>query len=417
MANYTISESFHSKKNIPIWLVKPSNRLDIAEFKKLDSAIKIIGGYYSRFVHAFVFEKEPNEDQLKEAFDENQQIAQPSISSDLIAKIPLQGKFAPVDKRTLRSEYEKGKLLVAAASYFDGMYDTERSIPDSEMVWGDKNAGFERDLDNKNTRAYVSGDIIRLGYYEAKYKPEIKPMVMVAPIKQKSINFYVDVDQDGRNKTNDLNFFTLEKPLDSEINYDIPNGTRVILALYGQKFCGKVVDKSVSEYLISTSSYGSSEKTFERVKNVSYTVMLDNGISQKFAHFKIANESDCNEPVVPAIEQFGDLVFPQDFWSARIVRTIRTINSFKKQMAARKNKSYAAKDQQQILKLSDSLQDNFQIWNDWESQNLESARRITEESEKEQKYRMEKWAKEFNVQTKAEKKSIQQKLIELNNLI
>ena len=43
--------------------------------------------------------------------------------------------------------------------------------------------------------------------------------------------------------------------------------------------------------------------------------------------------------------------------------------------------------------------------------------KLLEESEEEQKYRMEKWAKEFNVQTKAEKKSIQQKLIELNNLI
>ena len=417
MAKYTISDSFHAKKNIPIWLVKPTERLDMADFKRLESSIKTIGGYYSRFVRAFVFEKEPNETQLNEAFDETQAPTSTVSSNELVAKIPMSEKYAPVDKRTLRSEYEKGKLLVAAASYFDGMYDTERSIPDSEMVWTDKNAGFERELDYSSSRAYVSGKTIKIGYYEAKYKPDVKPLVLAAPIKQKSINFYIDVDAEGTNRSNDSDFFTLEQPIDSATNKNISNGTRVVMALYGKKFCGKVVDKKVSKYTTSMWTYGSNEKKFEEHEDVNYTVSLDNGILQTYANFKIADQDDCNQEVVPAIEKDGNLMFPDAFWNEYIVRLIKNINSRKRTMAARKNKNYAAQDQRAILEYSDMLHNNMLKWTNWEMQNLKSAISVTKETPEEQKYRMEKWQTEFNIKPVFLKKSIQQKLIELNNLI
>jgi hypothetical protein len=56
-------------------------------------------------------------------------------------------------------------------------------------------------------------------------------------------------------------------------------------------------------------------------------------------------------------------------------------------------------------------------WTNWEMQNLKSAISVTKETPEEQKYRMEKWQTEFNIKPMVLKKSIQQKLIELNNLI
>ena len=414
MAKFTISESFHDKKNKPIWLVKPTERLDMADFKRLERSIKTIGGYYSRFVRAFVFEKEPNETQLNEAFDETMPLTQSVSSNQEVAKIPMSGKYTPVDKSTLRSEYEKGKLLVAAASYFDGMIDMETSIPESEMVWSDKNAGFERELSYDSKRAYVSGNVIRIGYYEAKYKPEIVPLVLATPTKQKSINFYVDVEDDG-NRSANSNFFRLDSSDSS--NKDIPNGTRVYMALYGKKMCGEVIDKKISKYTTSMWSYGSSEKTYQEHEDISYTVKLDNGILQTHANFKIADQDDCKDPVIPAINQEGNLMFPDAFWNEYIVRMIRTINSLKRTMAARKNKNYAANDQANILRYSDTLHSNMIKWNNWEMQNMKSALTVTHENPEEQKYRMEKWASEFKIMPTIIRKSIQQKLIELNNLI
>jgi hypothetical protein len=146
-------------------------------------------------------------------------------------------------------------------------------------------------------------------------------------------------------------------------------------------------------------------------------VALDNGILQTHANFKIADQGNCNEEVAPAISQDGNLMFPDAFWSEYIVHLVKNINYRKRTMAARKNKTYAAQDQKAILQYSDMLHNNMIKWTNWEIQNPKSALSVTKETQEEQKYRMEKWQTEFNIKPMVLKKSIQQKLIELNNLI
>ncbi len=45
-----ITEGFHSKRHIPLWIVQISDRVDRATFKELNRKAKILGGWYSSFV-------------------------------------------------------------------------------------------------------------------------------------------------------------------------------------------------------------------------------------------------------------------------------------------------------------------------------------------------------------------------------
>lgn len=59
--DFTIQESMHTKTGEKIWLVKCTKELSRDEYVALNKHIKKIGGYYSRFVHAFVFKENPSE--------------------------------------------------------------------------------------------------------------------------------------------------------------------------------------------------------------------------------------------------------------------------------------------------------------------------------------------------------------------
>ena len=76
MPKYTISKSRHAKKGIDVWLVKPIDKLDYSTYKNVESKIKIIGGYYSRFTHSFVFESEPSSEKLNEIFGDTSTISE-----------------------------------------------------------------------------------------------------------------------------------------------------------------------------------------------------------------------------------------------------------------------------------------------------------------------------------------------------
>lgn len=58
---FTVQESMHTKTGEKIWLVKCAKELDKEEYKEVAAWIKKLGGYYSRFVHAFVFKENPTE--------------------------------------------------------------------------------------------------------------------------------------------------------------------------------------------------------------------------------------------------------------------------------------------------------------------------------------------------------------------
>lgn len=418
MAKYTITESFNNKKGIDIWLVKPTDRLDISTFRKLEGAIKIIGGYYSRFTHSFVFEKEPNSNELNEAFENLEGISsiaqKAGVSEKKLAKIQM-GKYAAVDKRTLRSEYNDNKLLVGKASYFDGMQDMSVNIPDDEIVWSGRDPDFEKEFDYSN-RAYVSGNVIRFGNFEAKYKPEIEPLIIEPTKSQKSYNFYVDIESEKAVNKEDK--YVLDT-VDSN-RKDLEKGTRVVLSLYGNKYCGTIIDKQISKYQTTQWSFGSNEKKYIDHEDVRYKVQLDNGIIQTYASFKVDTNNECDEITVPAIEYEGNLVMPESFWSDKIERQIRSINALKKQKAARKKQEYAMQDQKAIERSVNSLKKNMDVWLGWEQSNLDYARKITGETLDEQHFRIDKWVTEFFVKPVEQKiiqKSIYQKLKELNNLI
>lgn len=67
--DFTVQESMHTKTGEKIWLVKCTRELSKNEYKEVAAQIKKLGGYYSRFVHAFVFKENPTEklNTLKEA--------------------------------------------------------------------------------------------------------------------------------------------------------------------------------------------------------------------------------------------------------------------------------------------------------------------------------------------------------------
>ncbi len=68
---FTIEEKFHTKKEIPIWVLKldKEHRLTRESFTKLKQDIKQLNGYYSHYSKGFVFESKPEEEILNNATD------------------------------------------------------------------------------------------------------------------------------------------------------------------------------------------------------------------------------------------------------------------------------------------------------------------------------------------------------------
>lgn len=58
---YDIQKTEHTKTHETIWTVKVIRKLDREEYIRMAEFMKSIGGYYSRFVHAFVFKEDPTE--------------------------------------------------------------------------------------------------------------------------------------------------------------------------------------------------------------------------------------------------------------------------------------------------------------------------------------------------------------------
>lgn len=69
---YTITEDTDTRDNSKIWLVKINEKLSKDEYITVNQQIKTIGGYYSRFKHAFLFKAEPFE-ALKNLFENQKQ--------------------------------------------------------------------------------------------------------------------------------------------------------------------------------------------------------------------------------------------------------------------------------------------------------------------------------------------------------
>lgn len=395
MSKFTVTQSHHQKKGIAIWLVKPTDKLDYSDYKKLESQIKVLGGYYSRFVKAFVFETEPSIDKLNEAFGDSvsvsDKVQSAGVPAHKLALITLGGRFTSIDKRMLKREYDARKLLVAQRSYFDGMYDTTRSVPEAEMKWSDRDAGFEREF-LYSRKPYVSGDRISLGDYVAKYKDDITIPVVTITKTQKSSNYYVDLEEV---KVNADDKFEIET--DDSDRTDLAEGDRVIMSIYGNKYCGFISNKRISSYTISSWTMNGPKK--EEVKeDVNYRVQLDNGVVRSMAHFQLDKDNQCDEISADAIFYKKDYMLPEQFWSSEIVNKINSINSLRRQKASRKKQEYALQDQRYIDSYEKELFTNFGYWLGWEQKNQDYSRKITGETEEEQMNRGNKWVSEFGVQ-------------------
>lgn len=62
--HYTVEESKHTKTGEIIYLVKWLDTLSKDDYIKLNTQIKKIGGYYSKFTHSFIFKSNPENDLL-----------------------------------------------------------------------------------------------------------------------------------------------------------------------------------------------------------------------------------------------------------------------------------------------------------------------------------------------------------------
>jgi len=417
MSNYIITPSHHKVKRIDIWLVKPKEKLDYSTYKQVESKIKTIGGYYSKFTHSFVFEKEPSSTQLDEIFGgatgEVTGVATTGMPQGRVAQIRLSdGK---VDRRTLKSEYNAGKLLVAKTQYFDGNYDTTRYIPVSEYKWDDKNKDFEREFDYSST-PYVKNDIIVMGDFHAKYKDDvIQPKPAINVNNQTSINYYVIDEKKGSEYPNK---FELE--IDDSHSDDIEKGTRVITAFYGKRFFGTVTNKEIRYYTIRSWMGSTGKASEETKKSVYYTVTLDNGTIHAMSNFQVDKDNEyLKHPVISAISiDDGKLTMPESFWSSKIKGQIKSINSTKRSLAGRKKLEYKQQDQKQIDILQKTLFSNIATWLGWEEANMEYARTITEETPQEQNKRMSKWKEEYRIEPIANKQyMVKLPLKNIDNLI
>jgi len=428
MSNYTIAKSHHKVKQKDIWLVKPREKLDYTTYKQIESKIKVIGGYYSKFTHSFVFETEPSETQLDEIFGGvtgvNSQAELSGVSALKMAAIRMNDKNPVVDKRTLRNEYNSGKLLVARTQYFDGMIDGTRSIPEAERVWSEKDKDFEREFEY-SARPYIYKGQISFGDFHAKYKDDV---IIPAPIarvnNQTSLNYYVITDIE---ENPDREKFELER--DDSKSDDIEKGTRVIAQYYGRKYYGTVTDKEVNYYNVQSWMMGAGTKSVETRKSVYYTVTLDNGTVHRMSNFQVDEKNEyLNQTVISAIKYDGDLKMPENFWTFDILRQIQAINSMKRTMAGRKKIEYKDQDQKMILQNEHILMSKMAVWLGWEEANMDYARTITNETPTEQYKRISAWKEQYQIipignvdyapkSMAKNNKALLQKLAKLNQLI
>jgi hypothetical protein len=63
---FTMEKGFHTRRQIPIWILRPKVRLTRQQFTELKQEVKELGGYWSRYSRGFVFEAEPDAEILDE---------------------------------------------------------------------------------------------------------------------------------------------------------------------------------------------------------------------------------------------------------------------------------------------------------------------------------------------------------------
>lgn len=69
MLNYTITQDTDTRDESIIFVLKISDKLTAETYKQTATAIKKMGGYYSKFKHGFIFKTEPNTADVENALN------------------------------------------------------------------------------------------------------------------------------------------------------------------------------------------------------------------------------------------------------------------------------------------------------------------------------------------------------------
>lgn len=401
LAPYTLSKSRHTKTGADIWIVKMNSRLDSSTYKAIESKIKQNGGYWSRFVNGFVFNIEPNTDILDNIF------GMASIVSEKNSNIPqAQRGLIPfneaspretVNRGVLKREWEAGKMLAGAYKGFDGMTDSSYFINDADIKYFAKgedkytDSSLASDFHSSYDTAHINyaNKTIEMGYHRMKYKPEIQITDIKKPTGLFSYNYYIDIDK--KTVAGESNF---SMP-DHQKEYDIPNGTRVRVLLYGKKYCGIIIDKKISTYTITSYMiFSQNEKKNEEHKDVRYIIQLDNGNIQETYNFEIG---ECNEIEQPLLKVANKIMYPEAVWS-KCKDLVYSIANGKRSLAARKLEKYRISDKKYITDRETELYAKMSSFLAWEVSAPQFVEAVTGETLAEQTERRKLWREKLHIQ-------------------
>lgn len=115
---FTVNEDTHTKTGAIIFVAKLNNKIEYTEFKNIESRIKSIGGYYSRFKKGFIFESDPTELLKKEfnnsieQFENVEEVEQPKqqeiiINEDLARQSKQNMSFSDYKEGSATAEYNR----------------------------------------------------------------------------------------------------------------------------------------------------------------------------------------------------------------------------------------------------------------------------------------------------------------------
>jgi hypothetical protein len=136
ISKYSLTKQRNTKTGDDIWVVKVVDRLDRDEYKTIESKVKSNGGYYSTFVHGFVFKKEPSTEMLNGVFGGTGGAANGSATG-IIKAIDLDKmkKGEKIRKDKFVAEIRAGKMEAAHYKVFDPYQDLDNYLKEDEYKW------------------------------------------------------------------------------------------------------------------------------------------------------------------------------------------------------------------------------------------------------------------------------------------
>lgn len=413
--DYTYTKEKHTKTGEDLWVMRlaSSDRLDRSEFNELRAKIKSIGGWWTRFKKGFVF-KFDAEEQLEEMFGKNEGSTDSGTSIAPSSKKGIELAKGRVNKNSRYINYIKNNIKSATCYYLG--YDEPVPYRDNDEATPEE---VKKQLESKdyNYLSYSGNGNFFLSIhsnYNYNFKVEgVTDLIDTTNQGLKSYNFYIPIESkpnwgyDRKENVDTAGSSLHGKSSDIKNEYNV--GDKVIYQKFGYLIRG-VIEKDKS-YTSSVTSYmygDEKNKNTEVSTNYYYNIKNSSGIIDESLPPNNIMLDDGREIVefdyvksnVPNIDYFEkhEAYHPYSFWDHMIkvvgyykdavptggrARKQSTIESYKKQ--AEKYKSQAGQ-----------LKQNWFNWELSSLANFETSRKVTGETEEEQKQRIELWGKNDN---------------------